>query len=146
MPFQLSPPFEQEFELEQTDKDYGKKGDPPTKVLIRQAKQGEHERRSNLFSQIIREQSVKAPEDIVRFIQRWSMEELKRLEVFLTLKACNIQKPDGSPLWDFDKNGNIRESMFDKGWEMLPVSVAREIHDCVLIVNPDWDRLVGEEA
>ena len=144
MPIQLSAPLEKEFKLVQTDKDFGKKGDPPTTVLIRQAKQGEHERRASLFAQIVREQNLSAPEDMVRFIQRWSMEELKRLEVFLTLKASNIQKADGTLLWDFDKNGKITESKFNEGWAMLPVPIAREIHDCVLTVNPDWDRLVGE--
>jgi hypothetical protein len=146
MPIQLSAPLEKEFELVRTDEDFGKKGDTPTTVLIRQAKQGEHERRSSLFAKIVREHAINTEEqEMVRFIQQWSMEELKRLEVFLTLKSCNIKKPDGKLLWEFDKNGQITEQKFNEGWASLPVSVAREIHECVLDVNVAWMPLLGEE-
>lgn len=144
MPIQLAAPLEKEFKLVQSDEDYGKKGDEPTTVLVRQAKQGEHERRAALFAQIVREQVRNAPEEVVRFVQHFSFEELKRLEVFLTLKACNIKKEDGSFLWDYDKKGYITESKFNEGWALLPVSVAKEIHDCVLAVNVDWNPTVGE--
>jgi hypothetical protein len=145
MPLKLAVPLEEEFKLVQTDLDYGKKGDEPTTVMIRQARQGEHERRASLFAQIVREQAINAPDDIVRFIQRFSFEELKRLEVFLTIKACNITKPDGKPLWDFNEDGKIREGAFNEGWAMLPVPVAQEIHDCVLTLNIDWQPVVGED-
>lgn len=145
MPIRLEVPFDKDFTLVKTDKLFGEKGSPPTTISIRQAKQGEHERRAALFAQIVREQSVDAPEQFIRFVQRFSFEELKRLECFLTVKACNIEDADGKPLWRFDKNGNITESEFNKGWRQLPVSVAEEIHDCVLDVNIDWRPVVGEE-
>jgi hypothetical protein len=88
---------------------------------------------------------VNAPDEFVRFVQRFSFEELKRLEVFLTLKGSNIEAPDGKPLWNFGKDGFIKESDFNRGWAQLPVSVAQEIHDCVLEVNVDWQPLLGEE-
>jgi len=144
MPVQLAVPLEQEFILEKTDADYGEKGSPPTTILVRQARQGEHERRAALFASIVREQSINAPEEFVRFVQRFSFEELKRLEVFLTLKACNIENSEGKPLWRFSKNGTINEVEFNKGWAILPQSVATEIHDCVLELNVDW-RPEGEE-
>lgn len=144
MPLQLAVPLEEEFKLVETDAKYDT-GDKPTTVLIRQAAQGEHERRAALFAQIVREQSVNAPEEFVRFVQRFSFEELKRLETFLTLKGSNIEGPDGKPLWNFGKNGFIKEVDFNKGWAQLPVSVAQEIHDCVLKVNIDWQPLLGED-
>ena len=146
MPIQLAVPLEKDFELVKTDELFGEKGASPTTVLIRQAAQGEHERRAALFAQIVREQSVDAPEQFIRFVQRFSFEELKRLECFLTIKACNIEGPNGKPLWRFDKNGNIIESDFNKGWRRLPVAVAEEIHDCVLDVNINWRPVVGEES
>jgi hypothetical protein len=145
MPIQLAVPLEKEFELVKTDKLFGEKDAPPTTVLIRQAAQGEHERRAALFAQIVREQSVDAPEQFIRFIQRFSFEELKRLECFLAVKACNIEDHNGKPLWRFDKNGSITESDFNAGWRKLPLPVAEEIYDCVLDVNVDWRPVVGEE-
>lgn len=144
MPLKLSVPLEKEFRLERSDALFDVKDSSPTTVLIRQAKQGEHERRAALFAQIIRERSIDAPEDFVRFIQRFSFEELKRLEVYLTLKGSNIEDADGKPLWDFGKDGNIKESEFNKGWSRLPVFIAQEIHDCVLELNVDWQPIVGE--
>jgi len=146
MPIQLSVPLEQDFPLEDSDKAYGSKDDPtPTTVTIRQAMQGEHERRAALFASIVREQSINAPEEFVRFIQRFSFEELKRVETFLTLSGSNIKGPDGKPLWKFPRNGQISESDFNIGWAKLPPLVAREIHNKVLELNVDW-RPSGEES
>ena len=146
MPIKLSVPLEEEFKLERTDALFDVKDSNPTTVLIRQAKQGEHERRASLFAQIVREQSINAPEDFVRFVQRFSFEELKRLEVFLTLKGSNIEGADGELLWDFGADGKISEKDFNKGWAILPVFIAQEIHDCVLELNVDWQPVLGEDS
>jgi len=145
MPIELSVPLEQTFELVESDKHYNEKGSSPTTVLIRQARQGEHERRASLFAQIVREQSINAPEEFVRFVQRFSFEELKRLEVFLTLNGSNIQGPDSKPLWKFPRSGRITEKDFNDGWAMLPVPIANEIHKYTLELNPDWDPARGED-
>ena len=142
MPLQLGIPLEKEFVLERTDESFENDGTPTT-IVVRQARQGEHERRAALFAKIVRETSSDE-EDIIRLVQRFSFEELKRLECFLSLKACNIERPDGSPLWDFDKKGNIRESAFNEGWRQLPTFVAEEIHECVLQINVGWAPDVGE--
>lgn len=144
MPVQLAVPLEKEYILEQADRDFGTKDAPPTTIIVRQARQGEHERRAALFASIVREQNLNAPEEFVRFVQRFSLEELKKLEVFLTLKSCNIEGPDGKPLWKFNRDGKIRQDQFDQGWELLPVSIADEIHACVQDLNVDWQRR-GEE-
>jgi len=145
MPVHLSVPLEKDFVLEKCDKEFGVPDGEPTRVSIRQATQGEHERRAALFSNIIREMAKNDSQDIVRLIQRFSFEELKRIEVFLTLKACNIVGPDDKLLFSFDAKGRITEQKFREAWDALPPSVAQEIHDCVLDLNVDWRPSLGEE-
>lgn len=141
MPLQLSVPLEKEFVLEKTDEAYGVT--EPTKVTIRQAAQSGHERRASLFSNIVREMARGDQDDIVRLIQRFSFEELKRIEVYLTLVGCNITDEHNKPLFKFSSNGHISESSFTEAWGKLPPLVATEIHDCVLDLNIAW-RPEGE--
>lgn len=144
MPLQLDVPFEQEFQLERTDEQFKVK-DGSTSVTIRQATQEAHERRANLFSNIVRELSSNEDDaDIVRLIQRFSFEELKRIEVFLTMKGCNILDDKGKPLFRFSSSGRISEKNFNEAWGILPPMVAEEIHEKVLDLNLDW-RPQGEE-
>lgn len=147
MPIRLDVPLEKEYELEKSDKLFGVKADERTRIIIRQATQGEHERRASLFSQIIREMARdSSQEDVIRLIQRFSFEELKRIEVQLTLKSCNILGADGKPLFKFNAEGRISEHTFKEAWDCLPPSVASEIHDCVLDLNVDWRPFVGEAS
>lgn len=136
MPFRKQIPLVKDLVLERTDKAYGVQG-TPTSVTIRQATQSAHERRANLFANIVRE--LGKNDEMVRLVQRFSMEELKRIEVMLTLAGCNIEDENGSMLFKFDSDGFIRdEAAFNRAWGMLPPLVAEEIHDKVLDVNVDW--------
>lgn len=141
MPLQLKIPLEKEFELAESDKAFGIT-DSPTRITVRQATQAQHERRAMLFANVIREVG-KREDDVVRLVQRFCFEELKRIECFLALKGCNIQDNEGRALFRFDANGRMSESDFTEAWGKLPPSVAQEIHDCVLEVNVDW-RPMGE--
>lgn len=142
MPLRLELPIEQEFVLEQTDETYKVSKDSPTKVRIKQASQGSQERRAALFANVIRE--LPKDDENIRLIQRFSLEELKRVEVFITLIGCNIEDVEGKPLFSFDKQGvSMSESSFTRAWNTLPPSIAQEIHEKVIIVNPDWDPNLG---
>lgn len=142
MPLQLRVPLEQEFELKESDRRFGSEGES-TRITIRQATQAAHERRAALFANVIRELGKDSGEDVVRLIQRFSFEELKRIEVFLTLVGCNILGPDDKPLFRFNSNGKMSEADFNEAWGKLPPFVCDEMHDCVLEVNVDW-RPMGE--
>jgi hypothetical protein len=145
MPIRLDVPLEKEYVLELSDKTFGIAESEPTRITIRQATQGEHERRAALFSQVIREMARdSSQEDVVRLIQRFSFEELKRIEVQLTMKACNIIASDGKLLFKYNADGRIDEHKFKDAWDCLPPSVANEIHDCVLDLNIDWQPSLGE--
>jgi hypothetical protein len=146
MPLQLTVPLEKDYELTRSDETFGVADDDgPTRITVRQGDQGSHERRANLFSQIIREMTKNDTKDVVRLVSRFSFEELKRIEVFLTLKACNIKNSDGDFLFTFNAKGRISEQSFNIAWNMLPPSVAQEIHDCVIDLNVDW-RPTEEEG
>ena len=138
MPLNIGVPLEKDFTLDRTDAFYGASADSPTRITIVQATQGAHEKRAQLFSNVIREMG-NTGDDIVRLIQRFSMEELKRIECSLTLKACNIKMENGEFLFKFDNRGKISDSEFKKAWDLLPPYVAQEIHECVLDVNVDWN-------
>lgn|SRR5574340_7637 len=136
MPLKIKVPIVKEFVLSKSDAAFGVEGEQ-TRISVRQATQAAHERRSNLFSNIIREWSNS--DEGIRLIQRFSLEELKRIEVFLTLAACNIEDEHGNPLFQFGSDGFLKdETKFKEAWGRLPTLVADEIHDCVLMVNVDW--------
>jgi hypothetical protein len=77
------------------------------------------------------------------------------LEVFLTMVGCNIsyQDMDGEgnpsgdeiPMFDFgarpsgEEYLNMSRDEFLSQWGKLPASVAEEIHQKVLLKNPQWD-------
>lgn len=147
MPIKLDVPIEKDYTLEVSDKLYKTPEGEPTRITVRQATQRDHERRAALFSQIIREVARDSVDgDTVRWIQRFSFEELKRIEVSLTLKACNITGANGKLLFNFNEDGKISEEKFRQAWDVLPPAVATEIHDYVLDLNVDWRPQLGEES
>lgn len=147
MPIKLSAPIEQEFVLEKADETYGNDGEP-TRIVVRQATQAQNEKRSRVYSEVNRvlSSSLDDGETILR--QQWSWEELKRMEVYLSLVDCNIMNEDGNPLFKFRKNGNhqimdMTTSAFEKAWGLLPTDVAMEIHEKVMEVNLSWRNPLG---
>jgi hypothetical protein len=122
--------------------------DQDTYVEVRQATQREVEKRADLTadaSRIFRDGSQE-----VEVRQRWSVEEQKRLEVWLTLAGSNLvtedsDHPEGQrPLFRFQKIKNsymlaMTEEQFKEAWGSLPEVVATSIHAAVLKVNPQWN-------
>lgn len=137
MPLKLIAPIREEFVLKRTDELTESEGDA-TAIAIRQASQGEYERRQQMFSEWSRGYDPISGEE--RVVQRLNVEMLKRLEVYLTLADCNIEDVDGKPLFKF-KNDKLAmsETDFNRAWAKLPLVTATEIHECVLKVNKSWD-------
>lgn len=143
MPLKLTPPVEQTFTLDKTDERYpieATNDEVPerTTVVIRQATQAQHERRSDLFSKLT--SRVSDNPDIVEVVTRFSFPELQRIECFLAMRGCNILDEDGQALFKF-KNGSIGEYEFNRAWGKLPPSVCDEIHEKVLEMNPTWGKM-----
>jgi hypothetical protein len=142
MPLKLTAPLYETYTLDKSDERYGDPNEP-TIVIVRQASQGEHEMRQSMFSTL--EQKWKQLEpDEVTLVQRISMEELKKLEVHLTLCECNMTNAKDEPLFPSktDKDGNPKLSMskskFMETWSLLNPFIAAEIHEKVLKLNPLW--------
>lgn len=148
MPIQLLAPIYKTSVLEKTDAKYNVEGDA-TIVTVKQATQREHEQRQQLFSTL--ERKFKGLDsDEITLVQHISMEELKKLEVWLTLCECNILGPDGKDLFPSRKGKNdvpqlaLTRRQFDDSWGSLPPDVADEIHEKVLEVNFLWSGQEGE--
>lgn len=150
MPLKLIAPIYKTMSLDRSDARYGNDGEP-TIVTIRQAAQHEHERRQQQFSTLERRYSDLSPEEVT-LVQNIPMEEIKRLEVYLTLCECNILDDEDKPLFPSkkDKNGLpqlvMTKHAFDMAWGKLPPDIAEEIHDKVLEVNIVWSGRRGEES
>jgi len=141
MPAKLTPPIEETFDLPLTDKHLGNDGaaDEATKVTIAQATQGQHDKRMGLWAEFSRSMNLDGDSIVT---QRVSPADVRRLEVFLTLKSCNLLDEDGTLLFKPD----AKEAAFTKAWNKLPLLVADEIHSKVLAVNISWSGEAGEEV
>lgn len=133
-PLQLTAPLEKTLPLEATDQLFDCAG---TTVTIRQATQAQHEKREELWETHIREVRAGDEEDgNIRYVQKFSVFELMRMEAFLTVVESNILDSDGSMLF----RRGMNEKDFATAWGKLPRSTAEEIHGKVLEVNVDWRR------
>jgi hypothetical protein len=143
MPLQLAAPLEQTFTLDISDEKFGTDGEP-TKVTIKQATQGAIERRSMVYSEVTNVIGTTAELSAeMQLRQKWSIEELKRIEVFLTMIGCDITQSDGTPLFHFRTVNertqlDMNENQFKAAWSRLDPIIAAEIHTKVVEVNPDW--------
>jgi hypothetical protein len=128
--------------LEKSDARYGIEGESTT-VLIRQAAQHEHEVRQQVFATLERRFNDLAPDEMT-LVQTANMEELKRLETWLTLCEANIMDDAGKPLFPSKKTDKdhsrlaMTKQQFEEAWGKLPPDVADEIHNKVLEVNIMW--------
>jgi hypothetical protein len=146
MAFKLSPPIEKTFPLDKTDETYASKG---TQVTVKQATQGEHKKRSDIYANILTR--FQRNSDTVEVAQRFSPPEMQALEVRLTMTDCNIIGEDDKPLFKFAKDSKGRSyledvSAFQLAWDSLPTEICQEIHDKVLILNPSWNQNLGEAS
>lgn len=149
MPLKISLPIEKDFILERSDLAYDNDGEP-TRVTIRQATQAQNEKRSHIYSEVtnVINRGLEDMNAEVQLRQHWSLEELKRMEVFLTLVDCNILDENGSQLFRFRSDGkrqvlHMTAREFAEAFGKLPQDIALEIHEKVLEVNPSWDGPLG---
>jgi hypothetical protein len=142
MPIQLSAPKKKDFTLVESDKALENTGDAAvaTVITVRQATQGDVEQRNTLFADFTREYDGR----MVKVTQKISYDDIRRLEVFLTLCACNIINEKGDPLFKFVNERLTDKNAFDRAWAALPPVVAIEIGDKVLEMNPLWVPTSGE--
>lgn len=143
MPIQVSAPVIKTFVLEKADKKYGSEGDPTT-VTIKQATQGQHEHRQQIFATLERRYSNVRPE-LTTLVQTANMEELKRLETYLTLVDCNMTADNGKKAMFPSRKGRdglpelaMDKAQFDEAWGKLPTDIASEIHEKVIELNVQW--------
>ncbi|MHA2201259.1 MAG: hypothetical protein ACXABN_15385 [Candidatus Thorarchaeota archaeon] len=144
----MTAPTYETFTLDKADEKYGSMDDPTT-VTVKQASQGQHEQRQSLFAKLEQRWNQLEPDEVA-LVQTVSMEEVKKLEVYLSLVDSNFENEEGKPLFP-TRNGKdgmpelaMSKPNFMKAWSKLLPDVAKEIHEKVLKVNPLWRGQVGE--
>ena len=149
MPLQLEGPVIKEVQLVRSDDLFGNTTDP-TVVTVRQGTMLDVERRAAATER--RTTIYEQDDERVKVENTWNYASLQRLETFLTLASCNIRDENGDELFKFkrDKDGINRiamsEDAFTRAWGKLPVTVAQEIHEAVLLANPTWGLLPAQEG
>lgn len=107
-----------------------------TFAVFAQATMEQHERRNQVFAD--REYSWSDNElGVVRQKSKWNPDEQARLEVFLTMRDCNILGPDDQPLFPY-REGKIGEAQFNRAWAKLPPEWAASLHAACYRVNKVW--------
>ena len=140
MPYVSSAPLVKEYILDKTDKLFKVEGEPTT-IKVRQARMGEKRLRDDLYKKMERRYEG----DSVIVSQDVSLDAVLRKEVFLTLAGSNIIAEDGkSSMFVFDGDRLKNENEFNMAWARLIPSVADEILEKVLDMNPMWDFRLGE--
>lgn len=125
-----------------------------TFVTVKPATVAENAQRDELWAKQSRTYFTERA-DAVEVKTESTFSQRRALEVYLTIVDCNIDWQDvdseGAPrgeaerLFEFSKTqlGDSYLSMtredFGRAWGRLPESVAREIHEKVLVKNPQWD-------
>lgn len=142
MPIQLGAPKKKEYILVESDKALGNtEADAvPTKISIRQATQGDVELRNALFADFTREYDGR----MVKVVQHISYDDIRRLEVYLTLTACNLLDSKGEPVFTFINDKLVDQIAFKRAWAGLEPVIAIEIGEKVLEMNPIWRPETGE--
>lgn len=129
MALRLQPPVQKTLHLERTDVLYPSDGEDTT-ITVRQASQGEVEKRGDLYSHMVHE--WKGEGHLVT--QEFNVATLRRIEAAMTVVESNISDEKDKPL--FVKG--MKQEDFFKAWNTLPPAVAAEITEKVLEVNPIW--------
>lgn len=130
-------------------------------VSVRQATMSEQEQIADLISRDQRVYEYDENEKVAkqRFQSGYNYLELRRLQAYLTLTACNLDLPDASdptniekakPLFRFQRIDNkMRVSMtpseFQTAWGSLPNHWVEAITNAVYEVNPQWNPSIRGE-
>lgn len=142
MPIQLGTPKKKKYILVESDKALGntEADSTPTEIVVRQATQGDVELRNALFADFTREYDGR----MVKVVQHISYDDIRRLEVFLTLCSCNLLDAKGEPMFTFVNEKLIDNVAFKRAWASLEPVIAIEIGEKVLEMNPVWRPEMGE--
>ena len=133
MPKKISAPLVEKYTLEVTDPS------KETYVTIKQARQEQQEIHDNLFSETTRIWNDQSTGGEMRLMQRVSVGEVVRTEVFLTMTDCNIIGPDDQPWFKFGPKGlDMDSNAFRAAWGQLDPAIVDEIHEKVRLMNPQW--------
>jgi len=138
MALKISPSLVEEYILEDADKTQGLPADEEhTKVSIRMATQGDIERRSEVMDRFQRQYDGEK----VTVTQSFYYDEVERIEVELTLAACNILDDKDKPLFEFVNGRLVDHNKFIVAWSKLPPHYAMAIKRVVKEKNPVWGPL-----
>lgn len=140
MPAVNKKPVTQLFTLVKTDEAYGNEQaeTDPTTCVIRQASNGDNEKRSQMWDIVNHKFSL---EDGNMVMQTIDYGKLRRLEVFLTLADCNFLANDGKPMFRFkDGRLDMTQDEFDRAWgSVTDKTFCDEVHEKVIEVNTTWN-------
>jgi hypothetical protein len=138
-------PIETEFELEWKPEGYD--GDPGH-VTFRQATVGDQEAFEKKFGH--NKQIYNPVEGAFERHWDWVPTERLRMQVYLTMSACDLEDEEGKALFEFKEVDGVNrlagtESKFAKAWGAFPGELADEFEQKMLDANPQWDfRNTGE--
>ena len=124
------------FDIEWRPDDYDPSDGADPQVTIRQATTGDNNMIMDLFSK----EEVNYGDGGTSVTRNWNFGYVVRERAWCTLADWNFADEEDKPLLKF-KDGRIASSraQFDKVWANLPQGLTREIHECILRVNPQWD-------
>lgn len=145
----LAVPLEEEFKIFDV---VGVEANDPIVVVFRQRTQGDHLRRQEMLSRPVTrawdaDNNFSIQESIIPMAKRMAV------DVWLTMKSCNIKAEDGKSLLFPPKvlNGSGAFADFEARWNRLyPPEWAQAIYNKCLKLNPDWgfggpDEIKDEE-
>jgi hypothetical protein len=136
MPLRVTRPRIDRYELKDLDPD------GETFVEIKQATQAAVERRAAATES--RTHIMGSGRDAIKVVSKFNYPEVQRYEAYLTMVGCNIEHPDGGPLFKFKQTSaqlpylDMGEEEFEKAWGILPEEWASAIHERILDTNPMW--------
>lgn len=118
--------------------------DGEAEIVVRQAREGEHIERNNLFAKQTR---VYDQSDDIKLQQEFNRRALARKEAYITLgRVTGITDEHGNELFktkESDDGPSVKAAMseqeFNRKWNLLDPRLAAEIVEAVYDVNPLWD-------
>lgn len=103
----------------------------------------EEERHKFYEDQLLRMARNSLPNADIQIIE---FSRLPRMNVYLTMVSCDIEKSEGVPLFRFkDGRLDMTEQEFGKAWDELPIEAIDDLHEICLEANPGWRPGGGEE-
>ena len=139
MPLKIGTPIVKEFALDQSDPT------GETKVTIRQGTQLQHDVMSDLFAESTYTYNDRERGKVEQKV-RYSVAEVRRLSIRMTMVGCNVERAAGVPLFKFKAGPqglpelDMTEKEFNDAYGALnPPELTDEIYEKVLEQNPRWD-------